>query len=305
MKRKMPPFTALRAFEAISRHQSVTRAAAELNVSHSAVSQQLRFLEEYFSRKLIQKVGNGIELTPAAQSFARDIRKGLDLLEFASENLASSGSKQRLRINVTPSLAMRWLIPRIAAFQQENPRIEVSLETSYTDDYDSKVDHSDLVIRRYDMKRSGLVCRHLLDDEAVAVANPIALSGLHINQVSDLARSQLLHVKSRISAWSDWFRKAGLDLGETPRGQVFDHQFLCIEAAISGYGIALVPEALVSSDIAERRLSVLFPQVRLIGPGFHGLFNPSTREAPGVQRFISWLTKDESRSTPREDIDWN
>ncbi|KRR29639.1 LysR substrate-binding domain-containing protein [Bradyrhizobium retamae] len=291
--RKIPPFTALRAFEAVSRHESVTQAAAELNVSHSAVSQQLRLLEGYFSRKLVRKAGNRIELTPAARSYAHDVRKSLDLLAVASEDFASSGSAHCIRINATPSFAMRWLIPRIAAFQRLNPRIEIRLETSNTDEFESSVDQTDLVIRRYPMKKAGLACRHLLDDEAVAVVSPVLLSELKVRHAKDLMRCPLLHMKSRISAWPDWFRKAGIDISQTPRGQVFDHFFLCIEAAINGYGIALVPEALVSLDIAEQRLGVLFPQARIIGSGFYGLFNPSARKARSVEQFITWLTQED------------
>ncbi|MCA6108045.1 hypothetical protein [Bradyrhizobium cenepequi] len=111
------------------------------------------------------------------------------------------------------------------------------------------------------------------------------------------------HSQSRISAWPDWLRKAGIDIGQTPRGQVFDHFFLCIEAAINGYDIALVLEAHVSLDIAERRVGILLPQSRIIGSGFYDLFNPSARKARSVEQFITWLTQEGSRLTPRERLE--
>ncbi|WOH63677.1 hypothetical protein [Bradyrhizobium sp. BWA-3-5] len=110
--------------------------------------------------------------------------------------------------------------------------------------------------------------------------------------------SAAAHEKPHLSAWPDW------DIGQTHEAKSLTTSSF-IEAAINGYGFVLVPEALVSLDIAERRLEILFPQSRIIGSGFYGLFNPSAHEARSVEQFIAWLTQQGSRLTPREDIDWS
>lgn len=297
--RRLPPLKALRAFEAAARHESVTRAARELNVSHSAVSQHIKALEHHFGQKLFHKKGNGLELSPKARTFLHDVRQSFDLLAVASENLSSSDILNRIRINSTPSFAMRWLIPRIAEFQKTHPKIEVRIETSDTDEIENITDNFDLIIRRYPMKRPGMACDRLMDDEAIAVVYPQMIQDLNIQDPHDLLNGNLLHIKSRISAWPNWFRKAGIQSNETLKGQVFDHFFLSLEAAINGSGIALAPKAMVTLDLHEGRLENAFPDISIIGSGFYGLYNAQDRSAHNVKRFVDWI----SLEGQREDID--
>ncbi|MCW2307665.1 LysR substrate-binding domain-containing protein [Rhodobium gokarnense] len=296
---------ALQAFEAAARHESVTMAAAELNVSHSAVSQQIKALEHYFNQKLFKKKGNGLELLPKARNYLQDIKQSLDLIAVASENLSSSSAIKRVRVNATPTFATQWLIPRIAEFQRVYPTIEVRMETSMTDDLPNEAENNDLIIRRYPMKQSGMVCVRLLEDETIAVASPKLLRDHRPSQASDLLNYDLLHIRSRISAWPTWFRKAGIESSHTLQGQVFDHIFLAIAAAKNGAGICLTPRAFVEQELAEDRLVNLCPDIAVVGSGFFGLYDKQNRSLRNIEGLINWLIQRVPNGTPDGmDVAW-
>ncbi|WP_265518268.1 LysR substrate-binding domain-containing protein [Nitratireductor luteus] len=303
--RRLPPLKALQAFEATARHESVTRAADELNVSHSAVSQQIKALEQYFNQKLFRKKGNGLELMPKARNYLQDIKQSLDLIAVASENLSSSGALKRVRVNATPTLATQWLIPRVADFQRAYPTIEVRIETSTTDELRNEAENNDLIIRRYPMKQSGMVCTRLLEDETIAVVSPRILEDRHVAEASELLNYDLLHIRSRISAWPTWFRKAGIESSQTLKGQVFDHIFLSIAAAKNGAGICLTPRAFVEQELEEGRLVNLCPDVVVIGSGFFALYDKQNRSIRNIEGLLDWLMRRVPNGTPDGmDVEW-
>src|SRR5262249_3657984 len=115
--RRLPPLKALRAFEAAARHESITAAAAELHGTTGAISQQMRVLEAFFRQKLFTKIGRSLHLTPPARAFLEDLRACFDRLAIASDQLAANSGPRIIRVNATPSFAMRWLIPRLSQFQ--------------------------------------------------------------------------------------------------------------------------------------------------------------------------------------------
>ncbi|WP_334129781.1 LysR substrate-binding domain-containing protein [Sneathiella sp.] len=303
--RRLPPLKALLAFEAAARHESVTRAAVELNVSHSAVSQQIKVLEHYFNQKLFRKKGNGLELMPKARNYLKDIKHSLDLIAVASENLSTSGALKRVRVNATPTFATQWLIPRIAEFQRTYPKIEVRIETSMTDELRSEMENNDLIIRRYPMKQPGMICVRLLEDETIAVASPGLLQGNVITHPLDLLKYDLLHIRSRISAWPTWLRNAGIDSSQTLKGQVFDHIFLSIAAAKNGVGICLTPRVFVEKELQEGSLVALCPDVRVVGSGFFALFDKQNRSIRNIEGLLDWLTQTTPGNPPEEsDVEW-
>tara|TARA_R110000764_G_scaffold110653_2_gene197321 strand:+ start:27276 stop:28202 length:927 start_codon:yes stop_codon:yes gene_type:complete len=303
--RKLPPLKALHAFEAAARHESVTKAAAELNVSHSAISQQIKILEQHFNQKLFQKRGNGIELTPKARNFLKDVTESLDQIAVASENLSISNVVNRISVNATPTFSVQWLVPRVAEFQRQFPRIEVRTETSTTDLLGKDYDTSDVIIRRFPMKRTGMECTRILDDITVAVAAPSLLETVALAEPADLLRFKLLHIKSRISAWPNWFRKAGIETSQTLSGQIFDHIFLGLASARSGAGICLCPRVLVEDELKSGRLVELFPELYVVGPGFYALYDTKSRNLRNVQRLIDWLKHDATGGPlSSQDVEW-
>jgi LysR family transcriptional regulator, glycine cleavage system transcriptional activator len=287
--RKLPPLKSVRVFEAVARHLSFTEAAGELCVTHSAVSQQVKLLEEYFGQKLFERSGRSVALTPQAATYLEDVRTCLDRLAWASEQLASGSSHRVVRVNTTPSMAMKWLIPNLPSFQLANPRVEVRISTSPFDSIEQLDDSHDFILRRDTMARPGYRCRRLLDDEAVVVVSP-KMQGIEaLTDVKALLPNMLLHLRSRPQAWPRWFELAGLPRAHSTGGRFFDHYFLSLEAAINGMGVVLAPEVLVEEDLRLGRLTKLFTQYVLRGPGFHVLARESGPDKPHLAAFMDWL----------------
>jgi LysR family transcriptional regulator, glycine cleavage system transcriptional activator len=287
--RRLPPLRALKVFEAVARHTSVSAAAEELCVSHSAVSQQVKILEAYFGQSLFRRSGRGIEPTLEASAYLEDVRACLDRLAIASDQLTQRTLGKVLKINATPSFAMRWLIPQTSSFQLANPSIELRISTSATDEIDQLGEPYDFIIRRNVMNRSDHACQRIADDVSTALISPILLEKYVINTPQDLLAVPLLHLKSRPDAWKRWFRANRIAIGETVAGPYFEHFFLSLQAAINGLGAAIGPFALIHDDLTSRRLIAPFPELTLVGPGFHVLYRTSTLKDRAGRLFLEWL----------------
>jgi LysR family transcriptional regulator, glycine cleavage system transcriptional activator len=287
--RRLPPLRALRAFEASARLASVTAAAAELGVSHSAVSQQIRQLEDYFGLTLFRRSGRGIEPTPQAALYLRDVAAGLDRIAIASEQLSQRGHGRVLRVNATPSFAMRWLIPQTSAFQLDNPAIDLRISVSTSDGIEHLTEPADFIIRRDVMARGDHVCRRFLDDVSTAVVSPALAGQQRLDDPRSLLKLPLLHLRSRPDAWRRWFQGSGVVMPDTIAGPFFDHFFLSLQAAISGLGAAIGPYALIADDLAAGRLVTPFADRTVVGPGFHVLYRAAAVKERAGRMFLDWL----------------
>lgn len=287
--RRLPSLTALRSFEAAARLSSITAAADELQVSHSAISQSIRQLEGYFGQKLFARSGRGIEPTPAALAYLDDVRAAFDRLAVASDQLARRGVQRQLSINATPSFAMRWLIPQTAAFQLEHPTIELRITTSTSDGIAHLKERYDLIIRRDVMTRPDHVCKRLLDDVSTPVLAPALFDKRPLRKPQDLLELPLLHLRSRPDAWTRWFKQQGVARPSTLAGSYFDHFFLSLQAASNGLGVAIGSYVLMEDDLKSGRLIAPFPDQPLVGPGFHVLYRQSLAEDQAGRSFLAWL----------------
>ena len=290
--RRLPPLNALRAFEAAGRHKSISQAASELHVSHSAVSQQVKNLETYFGQALFLRDGNKIALTDDAALLLSGVSFCFDHLAHACSRVVSSSRSSSIRVNTTPSVAMRWLIPRLAGFQRDHPGVEVHVETSITDEPPGPASDFDLTIRRRPMRQTGKRCTRLLDDVSSVVMAPKLAEKLQLHTPSDLLSAPLLHMKSRANAWAQWFAAATIPVEQNLPGQTHDHFFLSLEAAINGGGIALAPLSLVNRDVEEGRLVVMFSDIVLTGAGVYGLHDDEGQRLRPVQLLVNWLTEE-------------
>jgi LysR family glycine cleavage system transcriptional activator len=299
--RRLPPLNALRAFEAAARLSSVTGAAAELGVSHSAISQQIRLLEEHFGETLFARRGRRIEPTPAAITLLEDVSAAFDHVALACERLARRGRRRVLTVNAPACFALKWLIPRIPAFEQQYPGLEVRVTTSEASAI-SRLDRPyDLIVRRDAMSRHAHLCMLLLDDHATAVAHPRLLERRPLTHPALLGEFVLLHDRSRPAAWRRWFHEHGAGEGFiTPDGPSFDNTALSIQGAISGLGAAIAPLALVADDIAEGRLAAPFPKQVLAEAGFHILLRESAAEERGPRELLRWLGTQAGAHLPAE-----
>ena len=288
--RRLPPLNALRSFEAAGRLKSLGKAAEELCVTHSAVAQQIRLLEDHLGQKLFERQGRHLVMTVRARHYLADVQSCLQRLSEATRQLAGPPATRVLQVNASVSFAHGWLIPRLAAFHALHPDIEVMLSTTADLSLDQLDPSQDVTIRRYEpnLRSQGFISRPLLPNRAVAICAPQypALPG--IRQPADVRRARLLHFAGLPEMWQYWLHCAAVEAGETLAGPIFDQFFLLIQAAANGLGIGLAPYAVVRDDIAAGRLLILFPEVLLEGPPFHCLYRelPQDRE---LSTFVDWL----------------
>jgi LysR family transcriptional regulator, glycine cleavage system transcriptional activator len=287
--RRLPPLTALRAFEATARLASVTAAAAELGVSHSAVSQQISQLENYFGQKLFDRPGRRVEMTPAAAALLEDVREAFDRIAAASEQLTRRGVQRIVTISATPSFAMHWIIPRIAAFQSEHPNLELRVTTSAAPGISHLDRPYDLVIRREVMMREGYVCRPLVSDRATPLVHPRLARRLEQREPGDLPKLGLLHARSWPDAWRRWLVEHSGAKVQTLDGPFFDNTSLALQAALSELGAALAPIAFAQDELAEGKLVAPFPDCFISGPGFHVLHSETAQRERGTRELLRWL----------------
>jgi LysR family glycine cleavage system transcriptional activator len=287
MTTRLPPLKPLRVFEAVVRTGSLTQAAAELHITHSAVSQQIKLLEQHFGVTLFTRGQRGVEPTEAARLFFTDVKAGLDRIALGAEQLLNTGKVRIIRVSCTPSMAMRWLIPRLSSFQIENPRVEIRVTTS-TMPVEAIKEPFDVLIRRSPMHRADYECMRFLDDVLTPVASPRYLQQHPLKQPQDLLQASLLHLSSRSQTWTRWFGEVGVPItGQLP-GPIYEHFFLSLQAALTDLGVAMGSLALMEEDLAHGSLLPPFPDLRLQDKGFHLLFRASLQD-PVLSNFIAWL----------------
>ncbi|WP_339483060.1 MULTISPECIES: LysR substrate-binding domain-containing protein [unclassified Pseudomonas] len=283
----LPPLNAVRAFAAAARHQSFSRAAEELHVSHSAVSRHVKLLEERLGVLLFERRTRQSLLTPAGRVFYEQVSEALTQIANAATALTRSAAQRKVTINVRPSFAVRWLIPRLPDFMARHPDIKPDVVTS-TRPPDPSRETFDVVIRRGHAGWSPHVQPTvLLEDDLLLVAAPSLLHSVPLESMPDLARHTLLSGRTRSSDWQDWAEHAGIEpLNNLPTLQ-FDHMHLVLQAAVDGLGVALCPASLLGRDLSNERLTCPLPSLRL--PLARYYYGVSRDAVADTQVFVDWL----------------
>lgn len=288
--RRLPPLKALRGFEATARLGSVSGAAEELCISHSAVSQQIRILEEFFGEKLFERDGRGVQVTVKARRYLEDVQNCLDRLGLASEKFADRKIRRSLRVNLSASFAHSWLIPRLPGFAALHPDIDVELTTPHDLKMDMLNAEYDIIIRRQEpgLGRPGYQVKKLIDMVAVPIASPALPELAQYQEPQDLQLARLLHFSGIPDGWNYWFQLAGLQPLETLGGRFFDEFLLLMQSAIYGFGVGIAPLATIREELKQNRLVYLFPEVRLVGPAFFCLHRDVPHDED-LNNFLHWL----------------
>lgn len=287
MTMRLPPLNAVRAFAAAARHQSFTRAAAELHVTHGAISRQIRKLEDYLGVVLFERRIRQVSLTLEGQQFFAEAAAALDQIAAAAQALMGRGPALAVRINVRPSFAVRWLIPRLPAFVAQHPGIEPQVVTS-TRAPDQAVDEFDVAIRRgLDGWPSSIRLRPFLEDEAFIVGAPALFEAQPVAEPGALGAHVLLSSRTRKQDWDDWKKHVGVARQKTAGRLQFDHLHFVLQAAVDGLGFALAPASLVGNDLASGRLQCPLPDLRMpLSRYYYGLAPNAAAEA---RSFAAWL----------------
>ena len=283
--KRLPPVFGLRALEAASRHQSYSRAAEELAVTHSAVSQQIRRLEIELGARLFERRGNSMVPTAAAERLAAGIRQGLDLLRDAVADFHAASGRDPLVVSLTPQFASRWLperLPRLLA-APAGANLELRVEDRLADMH---ADGVDLSVRYGDGDWPGLACDRLLEETLIPVCSPDVALRWPLRRAADLLSAPLLHHSSR--PWNLWFEALGL---ATPPadGMVFADALMLLEAAARGLGVALARSSLVAPDLKSGRLVT---PLRIEVPSEFGYFlvwRADSRKLARILALKTWL----------------
>jgi len=291
MTARLPSLNGLRAFEAAARHLSFTQAAAELNVTQTAISHQIKRLEEELGVRLFVRQNRALTLTPQAVDYLPGIRAAFNDLRLATDRLLRRDDDHVLTVSTLASLAAKWLLPRLSAFQEAHPGIDVRITTS-ANLVDFQRDDVDVAIRYGRGQWAGLRADWLMADELFPVCSPELLKGgKPLKCPEDLRDHVLLHTTNFNSDdWRLWLTAAGLpaDFSRQP-GVTFDLVFMTVQAAIDGLGVAMGRSAYVEDDIAKGRLVVPFKITLPTDAGFY-LVSPAGRsDPPKLSAFRQWL----------------
>jgi LysR family glycine cleavage system transcriptional activator len=288
MDDRLPPLTALRAFEAAARHLNFSRAAEELHVTHGAVSHQMKSLEAHLGIALFRRQGRQMQLTDAGRNLQEHVHEALRRLKRGIAELRAAVRGQVLTVTTTPAFATRWLLPRLADFQTHHPEIDVNVRaTSALIDFDR--DAVDLAIRYGPGGWAGLEADKLLDEDVFPVCSPDFRGGRLPTRIDDLKDVMLL--RDPRQPWRDWFLSVGLDWPEPGRGPVYDDASLLLQAAAGGLGVALARGALAQAELQTGRLVRLFPDSARASFAYYVVHPPGARLLPKVSVFADWLAQ--------------
>jgi LysR family transcriptional regulator, glycine cleavage system transcriptional activator len=291
MTARLPSLNGLRAFEAAARHLSFTNAASELNVTQTAISHQIRRLEEELGTRLFVRQNRALALTPEARDYLPGVRAAFNDLRLATDRLLRKDNDHVLTVSTLASLAAKWLLPRLSAFQEAHPGIDVHITTSPAL-VDFKSGDVDAAIRYGRGHWPGLRSDWLTADQLFPVCSPALLSGdKPLRRPEDLAHRTLLHSSGFYDDdWRLWLTAAGLpaNISKQP-GLTFDLILVTVQAAIDGIGVAIGRTSYVEDDIAKGRLVVPFDITLPADAGFY-LVSPEARaDSPKLSAFRQWL----------------
>jgi LysR family transcriptional regulator, glycine cleavage system transcriptional activator len=285
--RQLPALNALRAFEAAARHESFSRAADELFVTHGAVSHQVRGLEAELGVTLFARDGKRVRLTDRGRQYAAEVRAALVSLAESTRRVRSSDRDRRLIVSTIPSFSARWLTPRVGRFIEKHPEVDLELLTTGTL-IDFNQDDVDVALRFGYGKYTGLHAEQLLDEIFFPACSPDFHGGKLPREPNDLRNLPLL--RSDDELWRPWLDAAGMtDFAEPKRGVLYEDSSNLLQAAINGQGIALVRRSLAMEEILNGRLVRLF---NIDGPSpwtYYFVCPPALLETPRVQAFREWI----------------
>jgi len=301
--RRLPSLNALRAFEASARHLSLTRAAAELNVTPAAVGHQIKALEDHLGVRVFQRTRRGLRLTAVGQALFPGVAEGFGRLAGAVEEARAREAGRALVVSVVPTFASKWLVPRLYRFAEAHEQINVRIEAT-----DRPVDllqeDVDLAIRLGQRPEEALHADVLFEEEVFPVCSPALLRGEHpLRAPSDLRWHTLLHVDWKHTAqswvnWEQWLEAAGADQVDASGGPRFSLFGMAIQSAIAGRGVALTGSVFVEEDLAAERLVKPFDVSVPVDCRYYLLCARPGLGDPKISAFRDWLLEEARGALP-------
>ncbi|PHM39112.1 LysR family transcriptional regulator [Xenorhabdus mauleonii] len=286
---RLPSLTSLRAFEAAARLRSFKKAAEELSVTATAVSHRIRALEEFLEHPLFLRKVRAVELTPDGLTLFTAVHSGFETIAVAIKQIQKP-RRQSVMLSTTPAFATKWLIPRLASFQEIYPDIDLHIHASNTpvDLYSGTVD---LAVRYGIGQYTGEIATLLLEDHFAPVASPTLLTSIS----RDASQWPLIHFDWHHSlpvdlTWSVWAQASGLKPADLPRGIRYYEESHAIQAAIAGQGVALLSLLLIQEELRLGVLQVV-TEPTLKGMTYHVLKSSQYPVSEAATTVENWLLR--------------
>jgi len=293
MRKPLPPLSALRAFEAVARQLSFSKAAAELHVTPGAISQRIRALEELLGTKLFERTRRSVSLSDAGARILPDLQAGLEMLARVLGSKTTPFGERTLTISVAPSFASKWLLPRLPKFHEQHPDIDlrISATVGLADFQREKVDFA---IRLGHGNYPGLVAEPLFSEALTPLCSPALLKRKgSLKRPDQLRKYRLIHDTSipggEQAAWERWLTLAGAKNVSTQRGTRFTLAELALQAAIDGAGVVLGRIVLAEADLAAGRLVRPFKTVLPLDVSYFLVRSKLAAPRHELRCFRDWL----------------
>jgi len=301
MSRRLPPLKTLPSFEVAARHLSFSAAAAELHLTHGAISRQMKSLEDHLGVRVFRRLGRGLELTAAGAALLPAVRTALDVVEAGALQVSGASRSGALVVSCLPTFLMRWLIPRLYDFKARHPGIDVRLSASSAP-VSFERDGIDVAIRlgAGGPWPKGVEALPFLEEEIGPVCSPELSGRRKLKAPADLRQHALLHTDTRPEAWADWAARRGV-VGlalEPTTGTRFEHFYFMLEAAVSGLGVAMAPRPLVAEDLKLGRLVAPLGFVPS-GRRYHLVYPGEVADSSKVRTFRAWIARVAALPVPR------
>jgi LysR family glycine cleavage system transcriptional activator len=293
MPLRLPPLSSLRFFEAAARHQSFKLAAAELNVTPSAVSHGIVGLEQALGVELFVREPRRLSLTPEGKQYLPYIAEAFALIAIGTQRLPDRRANRTIAVSCAPTLAMRWFVPRLARFRECWPNVNVTVDTSRRL-MGFPADGFDFALRLSRGPVGGAVCDRLFGERLVPVCSPAYLPTLidpsaEPDGKPDLRRATLIHVNTASADWQAWLDGAGYTDIDASGGLHFDTVQLALEAAAGGLGVAIGRLPLADADLAARTLVAANDRIVAAEPAYWLVSAQGADDRLDLLAFRRWL----------------
>lgn len=305
-RERLPPLTAVRYFEAAARHLSFTRAAQELNVTHSAISHQIKALEEWLGVPLFRRLNRALALTEAGQAYLGPVRDAFEHLADGTRAVRARDQTGALTVSTMPSFAAKWLVPRLRSFREAYPEIDVRLSaTEKLVDLARDTDVDCAIRYGRGPTWPGCDSELLIDEDFSPVCSPKLLEGpIPLRTPQDLAEHTLLQDYDwRVDLWDRWMMAAGVTFAVRRPALSFNSSNLMIQAAIDGLGVALTQGVLSGDDLAAGRLVRPFELTVTTESAYFFVTARGAASRPKVAAFRGWLFA-ETAAYKVQQADW-